>query len=111
MENSPEHTEKIIQYLDGELTGSELAEFEKLLTSDNTVRDELDNLGLARDAVQSYGLRQQVSAVHQEMMVELKSGGDEAPRACLSLFCRSVSISTQPSIRQICTGTVISLTS
>ena len=79
MENSPEHTEKIIQYLDGELTGSELAEFEKLVAADNAVRDELDNLDLAREAVQSYGLRQQVAGMHQEMMEELRSGRTEAP--------------------------------
>ncbi len=79
MENSPEHTEKIIQYLDGELTGSELEEFEKLAAADNAVRDELENLGFAREAVQSYGLRQQVASVHKEMMEELKKGGHDAP--------------------------------
>ena len=78
MENSPENTEKLIRYLDGELTGSELAEFEKLAAGDNAVRDELENLGLARDAVESYGLKRQVAGVHKEMMEEMSNGGKEA---------------------------------
>ena len=83
MENSPEHTEKIIQYLDGELTGSELVEFEKLMAVDGTISEELENLSLAKSAIQSYGLKQQVAGVHKEMRAELKGstgGWPSSPR-------------------------------
>ena len=73
MNNSEAQTEKLIQYLDGDLTGSELEGFEKLLSENEGLQHELENLTLAKMAVRSYGLKSQVASVHQEMIQTLKS--------------------------------------
>jgi len=73
MDNSEKPGEKIVQYLDGELTGQELRNFENELAANPALQAELDNLGLARTAVMHYGLKQQVALVHQTMMTELRS--------------------------------------
>jgi tetratricopeptide (TPR) repeat protein len=71
MDNStPDMSEKLIDYLDGSLSGTELETVEKLLATDETLRKSLDELKAAREAVKLYGLQQQVSAVHSEMMKE-----------------------------------------
>jgi hypothetical protein len=72
MNNSELNTEKLIQYLDGDLTGGELEAFEKLLSENDELLQELKNLTLAKMAIRSYGLKSQVASVHQEMMHELK---------------------------------------
>ena len=71
MNTNEQSTDKLIQYLDGELMGKELTDFEQLLAENTTVQTELNNLILTREAIQSYGLKTQVASVHQEMMQEL----------------------------------------
>lgn len=66
-------SEKLVQYLDGELSGSAKADLEKQLADDKSLQDELVNLKLARDAVRSFGLKQEVSGIHQQVMKELQS--------------------------------------
>ena len=73
MSTNSQHTETIIQYLDGELSGAELKQFEELLAADNTVQQELENLKLAQQAIISYGLKAEVASLHHEMMEELKA--------------------------------------
>ncbi|MBB3056698.1 hypothetical protein [Mucilaginibacter gotjawali] len=73
MSTNSQHTETIIQYLDGELSGAELKQFEELLAADNAVQQELENLKLAQQAVRSYGIKAQVASLHHEMMEELKT--------------------------------------
>jgi hypothetical protein len=58
--------------MDGELPGSEFAAFEKLLSENSELRQELENLELAKMAIRSYGLKGQVAAVRREMMQEPK---------------------------------------
>jgi hypothetical protein len=72
MDNSEQPGEKIVQYLDGELTGQELRNFESELATNPALQAELDNMDLARTAVMHYGLKQQVAVVHQTMMTELR---------------------------------------
>jgi tetratricopeptide (TPR) repeat protein len=81
MDNSSQPTEKIIQYLDGELTGTELSDFERLLSEDSALKAELENLQLAKLAVQHYGLKQQVASVHHQMMEELAHEPAASPAA------------------------------
>jgi hypothetical protein len=88
MSTNSQHTETIIQYLDGELTGTDLKQFEELLGSDNTVQQELENLKLAQRAVMSYGLKAQVASLHSEMMDELK-GESKAPTIKVYPFFRA----------------------
>jgi len=73
MDNSEQPGEKIVQYLDGELTGQELRNFESELAANPALQSELDNMELARTAVMHYGLKQQVAVVHQTMMAELRN--------------------------------------
>lgn len=73
MNNNEQSTEKLIQYLDGELMGKELTDFEQMLAENTSIQAELNNLILTREAIQSYGLKTQVASVHQEMMQELNN--------------------------------------
>lgn len=69
MDNSTHNnTEKLIRYLDRELNEGEKQELEAQLASDKQLKEELDSLLLAREAVKQYGLQQRVASVHQEMM-------------------------------------------
>lgn len=79
MDNSQQATEKIIQYIDGELTGNDLEEFEKLMDENKIIRVELENLRLAKSAIRHYGLKEQVAGVHKEMMAELSTGSKNTP--------------------------------
>ncbi|MGZ3812310.1 MAG: hypothetical protein ACXVB0_09240 [Mucilaginibacter sp.] len=72
MNNSEAYSDKLIQYMDGELTENELAAFEKLLSENIQMQEELKNLELARMAIRSYGLKSQVASVRQQMLQELK---------------------------------------
>lgn len=74
MNNSTHNTsELLVQYLDGELTGSEKDNLEKQLQADASLKAELESLQLAREAVRSYGLKEQVAGVHRQMMDELQT--------------------------------------
>jgi hypothetical protein len=73
MDNSEQASEKLIQYLDGELSGEELSTFEQSLTNNPDMQARLESLELAKTAVRHYGLKQQVSSVHHQMMAELKN--------------------------------------
>ncbi len=73
MDNStPEMSEKLIQYLDGELGGSEKVSLEEQLNTDKSLQHELATLKLAREAVKMYGLRKQVSHIHDQMRDEMQ---------------------------------------
>lgn len=71
MDNSTQRDEMLMQYLDGLMNAEQKAAFEKQLASDEQLRNELEDLQIARHAVQSYGRRKQVSTIHQTMMKEL----------------------------------------
>jgi hypothetical protein len=72
MDNSTQRDEMLMRYLDGMMQGEEKLSFEKMIASDERLREELENLQLARSAVESYGRKQQVLAIHNTMMKELK---------------------------------------
>src|SRR5436309_4173970 len=71
MNENSTHTEKLIQYLDGELQADELENLKKTLAENEPVREELDNLRLARNAAARYGLKSKIGDIHKEMMQEL----------------------------------------
>ncbi|MDN3548706.1 hypothetical protein [Mucilaginibacter aquaedulcis] len=72
MDNNAQADERLIQYLDGELTGEELTAFEQTLANSPELQVRLENLELAKMAAMHYGLRQQVASVHHHMMDELR---------------------------------------
>jgi tetratricopeptide (TPR) repeat protein len=65
--------ELLIRYLDGELTGNEKIEFENRLSADKLLQEEFQSLQLTRESVRSYGLKQKVAAIHEQMMDELST--------------------------------------
>ena len=73
MDNSTQYDDELMRYIDGEMTESEKIDFEKQLAADRSLKQAMDNLQLAKDAVRSYGLKEKVSGIHQEMMKELKT--------------------------------------
>ncbi len=74
MDNStPEMSEKLIQYLDGELSGVEKEDLEQELATDKILQVELESLLSTREAVKHYGLRQKVTSIHGQMMDEMQA--------------------------------------
>ena len=72
MDNSTQGmSEKLVMYLDGELTGQDKADFEKQLEANPGLQEELNRLQQTRSAVQYFGLQQKVAGIHQQMMLEL----------------------------------------
>lgn len=72
MNNNFTTTELLIQYLDGDLEGEQLEAIKKSIEEDASVREELEQLSLAKDTIKNYGLKNKVSFIHKEMMGELK---------------------------------------
>jgi tetratricopeptide (TPR) repeat protein len=74
MDNStPDMSEKLVLYLDGELSGSEKNTLEQQLAADKTLQGELESLQSTREAVKFYGLKQKVASIHGQMMEELQA--------------------------------------
>ena len=66
------HNGLLMRYLDGEMTEKEKLEFENVLGNDKELRQELQDLKIAKDAVRLYGLKKKVAEIHQLMMEEIK---------------------------------------
>jgi len=73
MDNSTPYDDQLMRYVDGEMSESERAEFEKRLASDKSLQEAIDNLKQAKEAVKAYGLKEKVAWIHQQMMKELKT--------------------------------------
>ena len=63
----------LIRYIDGVLSSGEKEAFEKELDTNATLRDELEKMRSAKEAVRLFGLKQQVGNIHEEMMGELSA--------------------------------------
>lgn len=64
----------LVRYLDGELGEHDVARLEARLKTDASLRQKLVDLQVAVQAVKQFGMAEQVSAVHRQMMDELKPG-------------------------------------
>ncbi|MER3498447.1 MAG: hypothetical protein C4308_07330 [Chitinophagaceae bacterium] len=73
MNNSTQNTELLMRYIDSELSGAEKQAFEQQLTGNAELKKEYNSFLLAKQAVNSYGIQQQVATVHKTMMQEFKS--------------------------------------
>lgn len=89
MDNNESYTEKLIQYMDGDLTGGELESFEKQLSENGELQQELENLTLAKMAIRSYGLKSRVASVHREMMNEFNKTAEKPAENRIYPFMRS----------------------
>ena len=72
MDNNNTYTEKLVRYLDGELSESESAALRTELDNNAEMQKEMNNLILTKDFIKNYGIIQKVSGIHQEMMKEMK---------------------------------------
>jgi tetratricopeptide (TPR) repeat protein len=88
MNGNSTHTEILIQYLDGELKGEELESLRKNLADNQSLRDELDNLQLARKAAERYGLKSKINDIHKEMMLEM-SQNKPAKSSVIKMFAQT----------------------
>jgi tetratricopeptide (TPR) repeat protein len=73
MNENSTHTELLVQYLDAELQGEELEKLKINLANNQSLREELENLQLAREAAWRYGLKSKINDIHSEMMLEMKA--------------------------------------
>ena len=74
MDNSThDMSEKLVQYLDGELAGADKESLEQLLASDKILKEELESLKATREAIKQFGLQQKVTGIHQQMMQEMQA--------------------------------------
>jgi predicted negative regulator of RcsB-dependent stress response len=73
MDNSTQMDEQLMKYVDGLMQPGEKVDFENLLAGNPVLKSELDNLLLAKSAVQAFGLKNKVGEIHQQMMKELKT--------------------------------------
>jgi tetratricopeptide (TPR) repeat protein len=71
MNNNFTSDEKLVQFIDGETTAEEAAEIEQALTTNDTLRQQLQNLLLARDAVKNYGINNRVAGIRHAMLRSL----------------------------------------
>ena len=68
MDNSTQYDDEIMRYIDGEMGESEKIEFELRLGSNPSLNQALENMQFAKQAVQSFALREKVGSIHQQMM-------------------------------------------
>lgn len=73
MDNSTQMNEQLMKYVDGLMEPGEKSDFENLLADNPVLKSELENLLLAKSAVQAFGLKNKVGEIHQQMMKELKT--------------------------------------
>lgn len=87
--NNKQPDNRIIKYLDGELTGDELNDFEKTLAENASIKAELQSMELAKSVVQHYGLKHQVARVHGSMMAELNTETESINKRGIYPFIRN----------------------
>lgn len=90
MDNNSTNNEQLMRYIDGEMNDAEKQDFESALRPDKDLREEAEHLSLAKSAVRSFGLKEKVGHIHQQMMDELKT---EKPVRSISNVRRFVRIS------------------
>ena len=71
MSNNISQTERLISYIDGDMSDAEKNVLQQQLQADKAMQQELDNLLLATDVVKNYGLTNKVANIHTKMMNEM----------------------------------------
>jgi tetratricopeptide (TPR) repeat protein len=66
--NNYTNSDLLVDYIDNNLSLEEKIKVEAMLQNDETIQTELDNLVLAKNAIEYYGIRKQVRLIHQNMM-------------------------------------------
>jgi tetratricopeptide (TPR) repeat protein len=72
MNNSDDSTVLLLKYMDGELDAETAADVRNQILLDPDLAARLEQLTLTREAVSAYGLKQQISSLHREIMAEIR---------------------------------------
>jgi tetratricopeptide (TPR) repeat protein len=64
--------EPLHRYFDGELTGSEAIAFEAELAQNPGLRQQLEDLGMARYGLRQWALQNRIASLHKEMMPQVQ---------------------------------------
>jgi tetratricopeptide (TPR) repeat protein len=92
MNENSTNTELLIQFLDGELPAEQLDSFNQTLEQIPALREELENLRMARETIKTYGLKNRIGSIHTEMMEELKSGSSQQTGMVRKIYSYSLRI-------------------
>jgi tetratricopeptide (TPR) repeat protein len=71
MDNNYDNTEKLVRYLDAELSEAERKDLQTELENNTAMQQELDNLIFTKSVIRNYGLAQKVNGLHRAMMEEM----------------------------------------
>ncbi len=88
MDNNNTNTERLIRYLDGELSEAESEALRTELANNTAMQQELDNLVLTKGVIRNYGLSQKVSGIHQAMMLEMTAPAKPVVRSLPKMMMR-----------------------
>src|SRR4051812_36375570 len=82
--------EMLMRYIDNEMSEKEKDDFERNLTSDPALRQQLERLLMAKDAVQYYGLAQSVEAVRKQWEGKVALGAADAKIVPIKSYVRYI---------------------
>ena len=88
MDESLHNEERIMNYLDGLMNPEDKAAFEKQLEQDPGLKEQVESLRVAIEAVNQSATRERVGAIHQEMMQEIKAKKSPAKVVALNRMVR-----------------------
>lgn len=88
MSNNISQTERLISYIDGDMSDAEKNILQQQLQADKAMQQELDNLLLATDVVKNYGLSNRVADIHKKMMKEMAAASTQPKAIVRSLSKR-----------------------
>ncbi|MBD0333466.1 MAG: hypothetical protein ICV66_12515, partial [Chitinophagaceae bacterium] len=70
MSNFIYNDEWVIRYIDGDLSDDQKTEFEAAMQTNHDLREAVERMQLATKAIKFYGIKQQVTNVHQQLLNE-----------------------------------------
>ncbi len=82
--------EILMRYIDNEMSEAEKEDFEKNLTSDPALREQLERLLMAKDAARYYGLAQSVEAVRKQWEGKMATTAQEAKIVPIKSYVRYI---------------------
>lgn len=88
MDNNNTNTERLIRYLDGELSEAESEALQTELANNADMQQELDNLILTKAVIKNYGIAQKVKSLHQTMMQEMRMPAKPVLRSMPKMMMR-----------------------
>jgi hypothetical protein len=88
MDEILQNDELLMKYLDNEMNEDERHSFETELQQDAPLRQRLEGLRVAVQAVQQLGTAEKVRSIHRQMMTEQRSGSRKAKMVSMNQYLR-----------------------